>query len=163
MTVTTAEDAPNHKTIGQTFRYWNGELYFCDSHDSRQGFWMTNVESPRKHGQNEISEWRRNVSGQTLGQFYKLVGPHLAFTSPPAVVPSPMDKPPTELEVLLRENKRLLSMAGDVSRGRDAIQTLERLAALVRGMGFTNGPQESNGQLIGRALRQVAPWMPGQE
>lgn len=56
-----ARDVPNHHTIGIFFKGWNGQIYYCDSHDSNCGYWMTGVIDP----------WdRRNISERAIGRTF---------------------------------------------------------------------------------------------
>lgn len=61
--IKTPETHPDHETVGRTFTAWNGERYWCDSYDSRIGFWMTNIDNEGD---------RRNVSERAIGRTFHL-------------------------------------------------------------------------------------------
>jgi hypothetical protein len=44
---------------------------------------------------------------------------------------------------------------GQISEGRTAIHSLKLLAAIARDAGFSNRKNESNAEMIGRALREL--------
>lgn len=64
---------PNHETIGQTFKAWDGHTYFCDSWESNLGFWMTRVDAPAERQTDLHSKYRRNVSERVIGRTYHRV------------------------------------------------------------------------------------------
>jgi len=65
--IKTSETDPNHHTIGQSFRAWDGEIYYCDSWEENSGYWMTQVKN------NEI---RRNVSERAIGATFHKISEH---------------------------------------------------------------------------------------
>lgn len=52
---------PQHEVVGLLFCGWDRQVYYCDSYDPRQGFWMTNVLDAKE---------RRNVSEQAIGRTF---------------------------------------------------------------------------------------------
>lgn len=48
--VKTIQTHPGHRTIGYIYCGWDSQMYYCDSYDPRDGFYMTNVlnEAERK-------------------------------------------------------------------------------------------------------------------
>jgi hypothetical protein len=59
--IKTPQTDPDHHTVGQTFKGWDGKFYYCDSYDSSCGYWMTEVGNPDN---------RRNVSERAIGRTY---------------------------------------------------------------------------------------------
>lgn len=60
----TPENAPDHRVVGHHFGAYcyqekGTAVYYCDSYDPRQGFWMTNI--------NDASD-RRNVAEHAIGR-----------------------------------------------------------------------------------------------
>lgn len=44
--IRTIETDPEHSVIGNFFDAYDGKVYYCDSHDSRCGYWMTEYKNP---------------------------------------------------------------------------------------------------------------------
>lgn len=64
MTIQTPETHPGHHTIGRYFK-GQGILWYCDSYDTRLGYWMTPVfgeRDPKIYGATE----RINVSERAI-------------------------------------------------------------------------------------------------
>ncbi len=64
--IKTPQTDPDHHTVGHHYAGWNfersrSEIYFCDSYDPRQGYWMTNVNDPCD---------RRNVSVRAIDRTF---------------------------------------------------------------------------------------------
>jgi hypothetical protein len=58
----TATKEDYHSTVGNRFRFpFEGRTYRCTSYDSRQGFWMENVDDAKD---------RRNVSERAIGRTF---------------------------------------------------------------------------------------------
>lgn len=68
--IKTPETNPDHETIGQTFKAWDGHLYYCDSWQERAGFWMTRVDAPEENKADQFGEWRKNVSERAIGRTF---------------------------------------------------------------------------------------------
>lgn len=60
-----------------------------------------------------------------------------------------------EIERLRTENSRLAMMSKDCAN-RTAVTSLGFLAKIARDIGYANRKQESNAEMIGRALRDLA-------
>lgn len=61
MELATPQTHPNDPVIGKKFLAHNGHVYYCDSYDPSQGYWMTRVDEPRD---------RRNVSERAIGRTF---------------------------------------------------------------------------------------------
>lgn len=59
---------PNHDVVGRYFAggHTPGVIYYCDSWDSRWGYWMRDVESSPEFEQDQESKYRRNVSERAI-------------------------------------------------------------------------------------------------
>jgi hypothetical protein len=68
--IMTPQTHPDHETIGQRFKAWDGHTYLCDSYDPRIGFWMTREDAPPERRQDEHSDWRKNVSERAIGRTF---------------------------------------------------------------------------------------------
>lgn len=73
--ILTPEDRPDHHTIGQRFQgfcHYDMKIvvYYCDSHQSNYGYWMTREDCPPEHRQDEEGKWRKNVSERAIGRTY---------------------------------------------------------------------------------------------
>lgn len=73
MTIKTAKTDPDHWCIGRYVKAWDGHIYLCDSHDSRWGFWMTRIDTPVKHEQDQSTEWRKNVSENAINRTFHVI------------------------------------------------------------------------------------------
>jgi len=62
----------------------------------------------------------------------------------------------SQVEALRAENERLRHIATEATRYRTAHDSLAFLAKIARGLGFENRRTESNQEMIGRALRELA-------
>lgn len=80
--IKTPETHPDHETVGRDFmaNNWHakeGEAgsarYYCDSYDPRIGFWMTRVDAPPEHWNDQEGEWRHNVSERAIGRTYHVI------------------------------------------------------------------------------------------
>jgi hypothetical protein len=69
--ILTPETSPDHWAIGHLYRGWDGKVYYCDSYEHPQGFWMTEVD-------NESN--RRNVSFLAVGGTFHKVHDDPTFT-----------------------------------------------------------------------------------
>ena len=64
--IKTPQTHPNHPVVGHNFGGTNNTtlktaIYYCDSYDPAQGFWMTNISDPSD---------RKNVSERAIGRTY---------------------------------------------------------------------------------------------
>lgn len=66
----TRETHPDHETIGQVFKAWNGYVFECDSWEENLGFWMTRIDAPEDRRADTHSEFRRNVSERAIGRTF---------------------------------------------------------------------------------------------
>lgn len=59
---------PDHHTVGHYFAsgMHPGVIWYCDSWDSRWGYWMRDVESSLEYEQDQESRYRRNVSERAI-------------------------------------------------------------------------------------------------
>lgn len=69
--IKTPEEFPNHQVIGQYFkghgsseRDYASEVYWCDSYDTNQGFWLTSLTTPER---------RINVSERAIDRTFHTV------------------------------------------------------------------------------------------
>ena len=65
-TIITPATHPKHHTVGHHYAGTNWsrvrtEIYYCDSYDPQQGFWMTNVNDPAD---------RKNVSERAIDRTF---------------------------------------------------------------------------------------------
>jgi hypothetical protein len=63
------QDKPDHPVIGNYFKahgkgFVGTDVYYCDSYDPSQGFWMTSLTDP---------EHRTNVSERAIGRTFHTV------------------------------------------------------------------------------------------
>ncbi len=56
----TLSSHPAHHTVGKLFKAWDGNIYFCESHDP-SGYWMMPTDGS--------AEWR-NVSERAIGRTF---------------------------------------------------------------------------------------------
>jgi hypothetical protein len=70
MEIKTPQSHPDHPVVGHRFKAWDGQVYRCDSHDPRVGYWMTREDCPPEHFADEAGKWRRNVSERAIGRTY---------------------------------------------------------------------------------------------
>ena len=73
--IQTPETNPDDSVIGQRFKAWcmyehETTIYYCDSYDTRIGYWMTRHDCPDDHKADEDGKWRRNVSERAIGCTY---------------------------------------------------------------------------------------------
>lgn len=66
--IITPQTNPHHTVVGKhfaghSFQHNSTQIYFCDSYDPRQGFWLTNVAD---------STDRKNVSERAIGRTFHL-------------------------------------------------------------------------------------------
>lgn len=66
MEIKTPKTHPDHHVVGHYFAGYScstgkTEIYFCDSYDSRIGYWMTNVNE---------SKDRKNISERAIGRTF---------------------------------------------------------------------------------------------
>jgi hypothetical protein len=76
VSILTPKTGPDHHVVGRhfegpCFRCDAGKhVFYCDSYDSRIGFWMTRADCPADHAQDVDGEWRRNVSERAIGRTF---------------------------------------------------------------------------------------------
>ena len=77
---------PEHHTVGRYFASGShpGVIWYCDSWDSRWGYWMRDVESSPVFEQDQESQYRRNISERAVGAtWWRIrVDPHFSGDRP---------------------------------------------------------------------------------
>lgn len=66
MQILTPKERPMHHAIGRLFYGYDGQVYYCDSYDPRNDFWMTNVI--------DAAQRRHAVSPRAIGRTYHNAG-----------------------------------------------------------------------------------------
>lgn len=89
------KDLPKHHAVGRVFYGWDGQVYYCDSYDPQNDFWMTNIldaterraVSPRAINASFHSVWDSWKPGgpeDVVGRTFRMVDlrvPHDQFTA----------------------------------------------------------------------------------
>lgn len=70
----TPQTDPHHHTVGHYFATGlDGSIFYCDSYDSRIGYWMTRADAPVARWADELGEFRHNVSERAIGRTYHVI------------------------------------------------------------------------------------------
>ena len=76
--IKTPETHPDHPVVGHTFAAYcpydsKPAVYYCDSYDTKIGYWMRREDCPEEHKQDESGKWRRNVSERAIDRTFHTI------------------------------------------------------------------------------------------